>query len=98
MTVTAYKPWRCAACGTVLGVVERNASREPVLYVLREPVESWHARPRDEVVVCEIEGAAKVYCPACGQVRRWVVKEEKDVEVSDGKQEWHVEGRKNDGI
>lgn len=77
MTVTTYRPWRCDRCGSVLGVVERNTSREAVLFVLRDCAETAHVRPLDEAVSCELEGDGKVYCPACGASRRWVAKEEK---------------------
>jgi len=76
VTITEYKPWRCGQCGTVLGVVERNTSRTPILFVLRHGVDSIHVRPLDESISCEIEGNGKVYCPACGHCRRWVAKEE----------------------
>ena len=83
--VTAYKPWRCPRCGTVLGVVERNASRKPILYVLRLNLipHWWTMRPPEELVSCALEGDGKVYCPVCGQARRWVAKEEKDGENND---------------
>lgn len=70
------KPWRCSHCSRVLGVVERNGSRQPVLHVL------WRAKiihgeiPEiicmDGDIICAVNGSALLRCPVCGHTRRWV--------------------------
>lgn len=76
MILPQIKPWRCDQCGGILGMVERNSSRQPVLHVLRNVLPAESMLPelinKEEEVICEIEGAAIVYCPVCGNARRWI--------------------------
>jgi hypothetical protein len=70
------KPWRCAQCHAVLGVVERDGDGFRRLRVLRRAVADGLPVGEGETAATVRGGLLDVHCELCGAVRTWVPGEE----------------------